>query len=347
MKIGVVTIFNVPNYGAMLQCWSLCNAIKNLGHEPILFYIPVTSGEKTFSHKVRDILQYKFKHDFVKQNLPFTEDLTTEVDAYLVGSDQVWNPNIVGSRLDQFLVSFALKNKPIASFASSFGLKKWPMLDKIESTRKYLSNFKCITVREKSGVELLKSTFNIDAEEVLDPCFLTNDYSSLYSIDENPSDVVFFRLRPWKDMLYKEVEEDAKKRGLSFFNVSAHSFIPHLHRTIRGYNEKYYSVSTWLKKISSAKYVITDSFHGLVFSLIFKRQFAVINSKPEAITRMESLLSKFGLQHRIVHNSEDAYNLLSKERIDYDSIGPKLDILKDKSRGKLKEIIGLLSLKNS
>ncbi|MDE6636919.1 MAG: polysaccharide pyruvyl transferase family protein, partial [Muribaculaceae bacterium] len=266
--------------------------------------------------------------------------------AYLVGSDQVWNPNIVGSQLDQFLVSFALKNKPIASFASSFGLEKWPLPDKIESTREYLSKFKRITVREKSGVELMKSTFNLDAEEVLDPCFLTDDYSSLYSPDENPSDVVFFRLRPWKDLLYKDVEEDAKKRGLSFFNVSAHSFIPHLNRTIRGYNEKYYSVSKWLKKISSAKYVITDSFHGMVFSLIFKRQFAVINSKPEAITRMESLLSKFGLQHRIVSNSEEAFNLITNEHIDYDLIGPKLDMLKDKSRGKLKDIIGLLSLKN-
>ncbi|MDE6696268.1 MAG: polysaccharide pyruvyl transferase family protein [Muribaculaceae bacterium] len=341
MKIGIVTIFNVPNYGAMLQCWSLCNAIKNLGHEPILIYIPVTPGEKTFSHKVRDILQYKFKQDFVKHNLPYTADLTTEVDAYLVGSDQVWNPNIVGSQLDQFLVNFALKDKPIASFASSFGLEKWPLPDKIESTRNYLSRFKIISVREKSGVDLLKNTFDLNAEEVLDPCFLTDDYSSLFSPDENPSDVVFFRLRPWKDMLYKEVEEEANKRGLSFFNVSAHSFIPHLNRTIRGYNEKYYSVSTWLKKISSAKYVITDSFHGLVFSLIFKRQFAVINSKPEAITRMESLLSKFGLQRRIVKNSEDAFNLISNEHIDYDSIGPKLDMLKDKSRGKLKDIIGL------
>lgn len=343
MKIGIITIFNVPNYGAMLQCWSLCKAIERLGHQPILFYIPTIKWKNSISHKFRKSIQYKFKNDFIKKHLPFTDNLTTEVDAYLVGSDQVWNPNIVGEQLDKFLGCFAKESVPIASFASSFGMKNWTFPQKEELVKDSLSKFKVISVREKTGVDLLKSTFNLDAEEVLDPCFLTQDYTSLFSSTDKPTDVVFFRLRPWKDMLYKAVEKEAKKRGLSYFNVSAHSFIPGLNRSIRAYNEKYYSVGKWLKKLSSAKYVITDSFHGTVFSLIFKRQFVVINSKPEAITRMESLLSKLGLAHRIVKDAEQAYKILTEDSIDYDSVGPKLDNLRSQSQEKLEEIINILA----
>lgn len=346
MKIGIITIFNVPNYGAMLQCWSLCDAIKKLGHEPVLIHIPTKKGEKTLSYKVRETLQYKFKKDFVKKNLPYTDNLNSEVDAYLVGSDQVWNPNIVGEQLDKFLGSFADKTKPIASFASSFGLVRWPLQEKKGLVKNYLSKFKKISVREKSGVDLLNTTFNLEADEVLDPCFLTSDYTSLHSPDDKPTDVVFFRLRPWKDLLYKTLEEEANKRNLSFFNVSAHSFIPGVNRSIRAYNEKYYSVSTWLRKISSAKYVITDSFHGMVFALIFKRQFVVINSKPEAITRMESLLSKLDLSHRIVKDADQAYKIISDQYIDYNIVGPKLEMLKSKSQEKLKEILSLLANPN-
>lgn len=346
MKIGIITIFNVPNYGAMLQCWSLCTAIKKMGHEPVLFHIPVKKGRKSFWHKIKNKLQFKFNHNFVKKYLPFTNDLEAEVDAYLVGSDQVWNPTIVGDQLDKFLGCFAKKGKPIASFASSFGLSKWQNEENIELIREYLSKFKIITVRERSGVELLKTSFNLDSEEVLDPCFLIDDYSELLSTDEKPSDVVFFKLLPWKDQLIKEVEKKAKDQGLSFFSISLHLIFPFLRRSIKGYNETYYSVGKWLRKISTAKYVITDSFHGMVFSLIFKRQFIVVNTKPQAITRMESLLSKLDLKHRIVENADAAFRILTNESIDYSAVGSKLRILKNQSQDKLNEIIDHLSPNN-
>lgn len=343
MKVGIVTIFNVPNYGAMLQCWSLCKAIKHLGHEPVLIHIPLIRGGNSPISKIRNLIKYRFKQNFIEHNLPFTDNLSTEVDAYIVGSDQVWNPNIVGNQLDKFLVSFAKDNTPIASFASSFGVEDWPLDEKKEAVKAYLSKFKFISVREKSGVEILKSTFGLEAEEALDPCFLTSDYSSLYVKDKNPSDVVFFKLQPWKDNLYKEAKKEAKKRNLKLYNVSLHFLIPQLNKSIKGFNESYYSVATWLKKISSAKYVITDSFHGMVFSLIFKRQFVVVNSKPQAITRMESLLSKLGLSHRIVSNAKEAFEVISNDEIDYNIVAPKLDQLKKQSDETLQKIIEVLS----
>lgn len=346
MRIGIITIFNVHNYGAMLQCWSLCNTIKKLGHEPVLVHIPFPNEKISFSDKVKKTIQYRFKHDFVNKYLPYTENLSVDVDAYLVGSDQVWNPFIVGEQLDKFFVNFAKDNRPIGSFASSFGLEAWPLEETKDLIKGYLSKFKIISVRENSGVELLKSTFDIQASEVLDPCFLTDDYSSLFSPDNNPSDIVFFKLRPWKSLQYREIETEAKKRGLSFFNLSGHRFIPWLDKSLKGYNEKYYSVSIWLKKISSAKYVITDSFHGMVFSIIFKRQFVVINSNQKSITRMRSLLSKLDLCHRIVKDVKEGFRIIDNEPIDYVEVEKKIGLLKEKSREKLKEILDNFSCAN-
>lgn len=343
MRIGIVTIFNVHNYGAMLQCWSLCNAIKRAGHEPVLIHIPFPNETYSITQKIKNKLQYAFKRDFVSKNLPYTENLKTEVDAYIVGSDQVWNPFIVGSQLDKFLLSFTEEEKPRASYASSFGLTTWPVSQNKELIKKLFQRFEKITVREVSGKNLLKTDFGIEADEVLDPSFLTEDYSSLYVEDEQPSDIVFFKLRPWKSHQGRYAAYEARKRGFSFFDLSGHRFIPFIDKSIKGYNEDYYPVSTWLQKISSANFVLTDSFHGMVFSLIFKKQFVVINSNPKAITRMESLLSKLNLKHRIVQDIEESYKIIDDDFIDYKIVDQTLNKLKQKSQEKLTEILNLLS----
>lgn len=340
MKIGLVTIFNVPNYGAMLQCYSLCTYLQELGHDVVLFDIPL-SNRNSLKNRLKRITTLKFIDDFIGKYLPrITDNLHEKCDLYLVGSDQVWNPDIVGDKLKEFLLDFAPEDSCKASYASSIGITEWNHKELNGKMKKLLGKFKHITVREDSAVELLKKEFNIYSEKVLDPSFLlpSNRLENLLIENEPSCELVTFKL-VYSYEWYLEARELSRKMKMKWTELN-----PRLlkkYNEIKGLNIVSTSVERWVTIIAKSNFFITDSFHGCVFALLFKKQFVVVVGMKDRFTRIQSLLSALSLEHRIVDSVVKAKDVFENNVIDYDIVTKKIENLVFESKKQLDHILNL------
>ena len=235
-----------------------------------------------------------------------------DFDAIVVGSDQVWRPKyfepMFGEGIDNAFLSFAhnWKIKRI-SYAASFGTEDWEYTD--EYTRlcsELLGLFDAITVREESGVRLCKDKFGVDAEHVLDPTMLLSkdDYMKLFDVantPESPGNLLAYVLddSPEKTEMINKI---SKEKGLVPFRVNAKAKCAGapVEERIQP------PVEAWLRGFHDAEFVVTDSFHACVFSIIFGKPFVVIGNKERGMARFESLLKMFGLEDCMIMS--DKYN---------------------------------------
>lgn len=266
-------------------------------------------------------------------------------DAIVVGSDQVWRPLyfIPGWRwqeIENAFLSFASKwNIKRLSYAASFGTEDWEYTD--QQTRRckaLLQVFDAISVRETNGVTLCKEYFDIDSVHVLDPTMLLNeaDYSFFFQKANTP--------KSNGTLLNYILDENEKKRalimnvanqkGLRAFSVTN----PYENDETKPLNERIKpSVEKWLRGFYDAEFVITDSFHACVFSILFKKQFVVVGNKERGLSRIESLLQCFGIENRIV---EDSAQVMRLPLIDYDTVYAKLEKYRKKSLEFLNVALG-------
>lgn len=253
----------------------------------------------------------------------------------IVGSDQVWRQTYSPCITDFFL-SFLLQS-PRPSFrriayAASFGTNECdidPGL--IPVCRKGLQSFDAISVRESSGISILKETFNSEGELVLDPTLLLSaaDYESLLNNrvqNCESSGIVSYILDKAED----------KKRILNDIQLLHPESKTHVNLTVfngRKTEENTPTLEEWLLAFRNADYVVTDSFHGCVFSIIFRKPFVVIANPTRGVDRFYTLLDEFGLRDRLVFSYDDFMehrdSFLSE--IDYDQINIRKQQLVAKS----------------
>lgn len=266
-------------------------------------------------------------------------------DAIVVGSDQVWRPLyfVPGWRwqeIENAFLSFASKWKiKRLSYAVSFGTDNWEYTD--QQTRRckaLLQVFDAISVRETNGVTLCKKYFDIDSVHVLDPTMLLNevDYSVFFQKANTP--------KSNGTLLNYILDENEKKRAL-IMHVANQKCLrafsvtnPHENDETKPLNERIKpSVEKWLRGFYDAEFVITDSFHACVFSILFKKQFVVVGNKERGLSRIESLLQCFGIENRIV---EDSVQVMRLPLIDYDKVYVKLEKYRKKSLEFLNVALG-------
>lgn len=336
MKIGIITIFNVPNYGAILQCYALTKYLEDLGHDVFLYEVSFSKSNRFIRYLKKKMLLFNMT-DFVNSKLPpRTTNLSTAADLYMVGSDQVWNPDILGAKIETFMLSFAPQGAKKVAYAASFGSDRWFDDSMYNRAKQLLSDFKYLTVREGSGVELLKRQFGLRAYQVLDPCFLLDNYRALTSDKIQEKE----QLTTYK--LVYSYDWHLKVKGLACtLGCSLLELNPRYIKTkgdIRGLNVRFYPVPFWLSSIASAKYIVTDSFHGCVFSLLFHKQFVVLPGIKERSTRLLSLLTLLNLTDRISYSVDDCEAILRKE-IDYKIVSNTLNRLREESRSILLEML--------
>lgn len=278
--------------------------------------------------------------DFYNHYLPpFTPHYQTEkdikdhlpkADLYIVGSDQVWNPKNVKEKYPLFYFSF-LDNESRISYAASFGgdindLTKEQILE----IKGYLNKFNAISVRENLGLRILHETFDINnAVEVIDPTFLLpksyyEEIASHSTIDGKDFlfSFKFKKTKEWRDTIcYIGQELNLKVR--TDFQVN----------TIQGvYNNPVLSMSDWLRLIQTSDFIFTDSFHCMVFCILFGKQFVVMPTGSGNESRLISLLSKIGLESRIYLNYESFKKDLSwQNKINYVPVWDKLKPIVEKS----------------
>lgn len=315
MKIGIVTQPLCNNYGGLLQNYALQQVLKRLGHEPktidfverITFtrYLLSTCKQLLISvlkcrrprirryvaiPRFRNPIMADFVHSHIDRTRIvhlYTKEIITEerFDAVITGSDQVWRP-IYNSYIEDMFLKFVPDSIKKIAYAASFGVDTWEYNDiKTETCAKYAKRLDVISVREATGVELCKTHLGVNAEHVLDPTILagTDAYKPLLKGKKGP-DYLFAYILDMTPEKKDYVKSMAKQKGLE----------ARIHGADK---EAILSVEDWLSMIANASMVITDSFHGTVFSILFHRDFLSIVNQERGGTRFSSLLNPLELDN--------------------------------------------------
>lgn len=367
MKIGILTQPLNNNYGGILQNYALQTILTNQGHyvktidwdfnntvkeynglsgfilrTKIFFLRLIGKKINTISTRKRicEILSTnnnQFINDHISRSRKlwgykdFRKNvLEEEYDAIIVGSDQTWRPCYNGNgMLYRMFLDFTegLQIKRVA-YACSFGVSSWEY-NKVETARckALLADFDAISVRESTGIELIKNHLgNNRAVQVLDPTLLLcrEDYISLiskngrsqgglltYILDENPT-------------ITERINLVADALKLNRFSVLPQE-CPIV--SIPESDAKEYispSVDVWIESFAKADYVICDSFHGTVFSIIFNKPFVVIGNKERGLARFESILAPLNLSDRLVDEGSNNYLNVLRKQINWEDVNKTL-----------------------
>lgn len=368
MKIGILTLPLHTNYGGLLQAYALQKYLTDIGHDVKIldadkhpnirpWYIrPAIWGYHLIQRYVlhqevevfaeRSMIKHykeymesskntqrfidKYLHTRIYKKL--TEINKDEFDAIVVGSDQVWRIKYYfGANIKDAYLHFTKGwNIKRIAYAASFGTDKWEYNE--QQTRECIEaiqQFDFISVREDSGVELCKRYLNVNAVHVVDPTMLLlrTDYEKLinnsnaeahqgnllvYLIDENKEN----------ETLLKKIVESY---SLTPFKVN--SRVENKNASLEERIQP--SVESWLRGFRDAKFVLTDSFHACIFSIIFRKPFVVIGNKSRGLGRFYSLLKLFDLQDHLVLSSQD-FNPDNSYEIPH-TVSDKLDYLRKQS----------------
>lgn len=273
--------------------------------------------------------------DFRKNYISFTENEYTidqlqndppVFDAYFCGSDQIWSSPTI-----PYMLQFGNKNAKRLSYAASLGGMVFHNKYQKYLIKKYLKSFDYISVREKDGVSELTRLGVPNVKEVLDPTFLLpkEQYNSIVHKTEKKDYIFIYLLGNKIDIDIALIYEWADKHNLEVVYAAAQG------RSDK-YTKIYPSVNEWLGLINNAKYIITNSFHGMALSIIFEKKFMIIPLSAEYSRmngRVFGILDRFNLKSRCYNGNFD--NIVYE--IDYHSIkkqieNEKLHVIKDLDR---------------
>lgn len=358
-KIGILTFHRTNNYGALLQAYALKFSLQNFKTETkIINYLSPKiekdykffSGKKTIKWFIKICIKIFFLpkiiinnnkfNDFRKKYLIDTEQLTPitinriekEYDAFITGSDQVFNPRLTGFDKIYFLDFVKDKNKCF-SYAASFGLNYENLTDKEKIfIKQNLKNFKCLSLREKQGVDIVSKLSNIKTDVHIDPTLLLDkqDWLKIAKVPKE-NDFVLVYLMNNNEKIINFTKELSKIKNLKIINISSNFINKTGIKTICVTPEQ------WINYFINAKYVITNSFHGLAFSVNFNKQFFVdfLPNKFPVNSRLENLLNLTNLKDRLIDNIGTDYD----KPINWNSVNKIIEIEREKSINYLKEIV--------
>lgn len=370
MKIGIITVPYNNNYGGYLQSYALMTVLKQMGHEPTIIMrrhnphpVSAVFRIKYFIKGIlKTILRHKLHPCIYRKELSFqtrgksmlifvdrymqpqtkyvysTDDLRLECegkfDAYIVGSDQVWRaiyvPGIVGNMYLDFTEGWKVKR---IAYAASFGTDNHEYTaEEKKLCGKLIEIFDAVSVREDSGLKVFDEfKWKVkNPQVVLDPTLLLSmdDYNKVLP-QEN-------KLVKGKIFCYVLDKGDDAKMAISNIQQQLNRPIYEIADIQKG-DSVLPSIETWLSAIRDSDFVITDSFHGTVFSIIFNKPFAVYVNKARGSRRFEDLLGQFNLQSHIISNHKQKDFVFSN--IDWNKVNELVDIKKKESIHFLKNNI--------
>ena len=296
-NVGILNFhWETVNFGAVLTAYALNRAVCDLG------YNAVNINFKPDLPRVLKKSQNPLFDEFRRRHIPQTHPVMSRseldrlnrlFDTFVVGSDQVWNPNICGWYRDVYFLAFAAPGKRLVSAAASFGCDAKRAYSK-GFLRKLLRPFSAVSVREKSSLKDLESS-GVRSSVICDPVFMLGS-------DEWRK---FAGARPeWMkegDAVWYCVNKSEMGKVSGFLDGNAKFFEGRLHRL-----DMRIGIEEWVAAVSSASLVVTDSFHGMCFALMFNRPFVVFASDGPKTERMRGLLAMAGVEGRLFTSAEDA-----------------------------------------
>ena len=317
MKIAIVTLPLISNFGGILQNFALQHCLKSMGHQPytidldqspsLIRYIARCLYLTLINKRITFADTYKRNpaiESFLERNIQLTDrvkkysnnDSLRKYDAYVVGSDQVWRFTNSKYEIEDVYLNFTdgLNCNRIA-YAVSFGDAKWNYPENItKKCRELVSSFDAVSVRESSAIELCKENLGITPIQVLDPTLLVDKVVYLrlcemitprkgllvaYILDSNPYKISMVTHFADSKGLKPVVISESRKGGIT--------------------------VEDWLAYYRDADFIITDSFHGTAFSIIMEKEFVSISNAKRGNDRFISLLGQLGLIGRLINEGDE------------------------------------------
>lgn len=377
MKIGILTQPLHDNYGGLLQAYALKEVLKELGHEVIIINrkSKVSKRWRKYASFAKSILidrklspnifmKQSFLDEISKQTIKFRDEYIPELsgeirnqkgmkrlnsmgfDAYIVGSDQCWRPKYSPAIRNYFL-DFTENDMHVKriSYAASFGVSHWEFKDNDTAACKDLIQmFDAVSVREDSAIKLISDNLGrMDALHVIDPTMLLRpeQYAEIVEQEQISSSAGNLKVYVLDKTAEKEhiIHLVADKLNLKVFEVLPHTRLKEKKVTKDNIcNFVYPSPAIWLRGFQDAQFVLTDSFHGTVFSILHNIPFVAFGNVQRGMSRFKSLLTMFGLQDRLITDfaSFDADQLIAK-KIDWASVNNILEVERKKAVRFLKE----------
>ena len=342
MRVGILTHPQGANYGGILQCYALSTYLKILGHTPIVIR---RENDKDFFiwTAIRAILKTLHFPRYYNPNScdktclirPFVEKYLTRtqpirsqkqmkkvcsefnLDAVIVGSDQVWRADYAMNFGYNYFLDFVPSKVKKLSYAASFGLSDWQYnTEQTNRIKQLLSTFSGISVREENAVRLCEDNLGITPKWLLDPTMLlkAKDYEQITSSRIIKDKYVFVYWLGDKSLVANDID-NYKKQGYRIVDIN-----------LRDECEQK-SVEDWLSYIKYADCIITDSFHGCVFSILFKKRFVVRMNRSGGTSRLQSLFKIMGLP------------MQSKGMIEANDESNNLELLRTQSYNYLSETL--------
>lgn len=355
MRVGIVTEPLVANYGGIIQNYALQKALSICGHESItlrymsslsfLHYCLYVGKNLLLGLHRRNIVLKPYRRfteipdnisPFINGKICMTKPMSRYsassikkygIGALVVGSDQVWRKEYNQNLYDMYLAFADGLNLRRVAYAASFGTSHWTYSTEMTARcSELLHKFDFVSLREISGADMCCEHFGVTAKVVLDPTLLLHrhDYEDLC----------------------KDVQTSNRHYLLAYFldsNVEKSDFVLRLAESLSlelvsmsvSKNDKT-TVEEWLARYRDASYVVTDSFHGTVFSIIFQRQFLTIANSNRGTDRFITLLSKLDLLDNLVCNLSTLQKDMVLPKVDYNEVDRHLSKLRTESYAFLK-----------
>lgn len=360
-KIGILTFHRAKSYGAVLQAYALKQVLCKLNCSVSIIdytcyvmrfgwrfnFLPgkiklfirflknfkSINSIKTYFNFNNFVNNFFVNKNTKQKNIEQLYKLNENFDLFITGSDQVFNPRLTGFDKNYFLDFVKDKNKCF-SYAASFGLTYDILTDEEKIfIKQNLQNFKYLSLREKQGAYIVNKLSNVKTEVNLDPTLLLNkqDWSKISEKPKEDNFVVLYLLESDEKIVKFAYDlAKTKKMKLICFNL---------------YNEKINmkmeivnpTPQEWLGYMLNAKYIVTNSFHGITFSINFNKAFFVdfLTKNTVVSSRVENLLDLTGLRNRLIDNIGTDYD----KAIDWTDINKIIEQGRDKSITYLKKVL--------
>ncbi len=368
MKICTITCHDVYNHGASLQAFALMKYLQNCGHEVEIIdykpdylsnhynllsinnprwnrnmlyksiYLSLKIPERLLSlRRKRSFDKFKSKYlKITKRKYCSNNDLKDDLppaDAYICGSDQIWNSLHRNGRDPAFYLDFAPESSIKLSYAASFATDS--ILDEYRAMiKERVAKLDGISVRERSGLEILQGLDIRDAVNVVDPVFLLDreDWDCIGRRQFNEKYILVYDFDN-SNLIKNIAEAISKEKGYRIYSINSGKL---------RYANRYFhydAPDVFVSLIRDAQFVLSNSFHAAVLSIIFKKNFAIVNRTESINTRMRDLLEDLGLEERLINVKYSVQDLLKE--IEYRD---SFKILKEKiilSKEYLEEVLSI------
>lgn len=351
MKIDIITFHNTSNFGATLQCTALFNYLKGKGHDvEVINYLPsyvvdkksVTKELKkvsTSGNKIKAILKGMayiayagkvIKRDrrfeaFIGENLKLSrvyhtcKELQADppvADLYICGSDQIWNSTLTGGTPDKAFFLRFVRGKKKASYGASMG--EFYVEENGEELKRLTKDYIGISVRESSMAPRLSKVIGRNVEAVLDCTLLLDrqDYCAMekdYPCGKTPYLLLYNMQR--SEISNRIAKKIAREKKLKIINISPNPFV----RCKGARNRIDIGPGEFLTLFRNAEYVVTNSFHGTVFSILYGKQFTSIPHSTRS-GRVVDLLGMLGLKDRMTESADQ----IDRNMIDFEEVHERL-----------------------